>query len=70
MSQFGTLLFHLFFRHPFSLTSGPEDEYLSVHIRTLGDWSYQIYNLFQEVMIENEGQGMELFLYKLATTIS
>lgn len=36
--------------HPFSLTSGPEDEFLSVHIRTLGDWSYQIYNLFQEAI--------------------
>ncbi|KAL8141891.1 hypothetical protein V2J09_014923 [Rumex salicifolius] len=34
--------------HPFSLTSGPEDDYLSVHIRTLGDWSYQIYSLVQE----------------------
>ncbi|KAE8124446.1 hypothetical protein FH972_019331 [Carpinus fangiana] len=35
--------------HPFSLTSAPEDEYLTVHIRTLGDWSFQIYSLFQEV---------------------
>lgn len=70
MLQFGTLLFylHFLFRHPFSLTSGPEDDYLSVHIRTIGDWSYHIYNLFQEVMIEDH--GMELFLYKVATTIS
>ena len=36
--------------HPFSLTSGPEDDYLNVHIRTLGDWSNQIYDLVQEVM--------------------
>ena len=43
-----TMLF-CHFRHPFSLTSGPEDDYLSVHIRTAGDWSYQIYSLFQEV---------------------
>jgi len=35
------------------LTSGPQDDYLSVHIRTLGDWSYQIYDLFQEVKITN-----------------
>ncbi|KAF3438067.1 hypothetical protein FNV43_RR20823 [Rhamnella rubrinervis] len=34
--------------HPFSLTSGPEDDYLRVHIRTLGDWSHQIFSLFQE----------------------
>lgn len=37
------------FRHPFSLTSGPEDDHLAVHIRSVGDWSYQIYSLFQEV---------------------
>ncbi|KAA8541035.1 hypothetical protein F0562_024998 [Nyssa sinensis] len=37
--------------HPFSLTSGPEDDHLSVHIRALGDWSYQIYSLFQEAIV-------------------
>ncbi|KAL5058121.1 hypothetical protein RYX36_029725 [Vicia faba] len=40
---------HESYLHPFFLTSGPQDEYPSVHIRTLGDWSYQIYALFQEV---------------------
>ncbi|XP_073526452.1 uncharacterized protein [Phyllobates terribilis] len=25
--------------HPFSITSAPDDDYLSVHIRTLGDWT-------------------------------
>ncbi|XP_062091821.1 respiratory burst oxidase homolog protein B-like isoform X2 [Humulus lupulus] len=28
--------------HPFSLTSTPDDKYLSVHIRTLGDWTRQL----------------------------
>ncbi|KAF6165052.1 hypothetical protein GIB67_000636 [Kingdonia uniflora] len=37
--------------HPFSLTSAPDDDHLSVHIRTLGDWSYQTYSLFQETLI-------------------
>ncbi|XP_028763556.1 respiratory burst oxidase homolog protein A-like isoform X1 [Neltuma alba] len=37
--------------HPFSLTSGPQDDYLSVHIRTLGDWSNQIYAHFQEAVL-------------------
>ena len=36
-------------RHPFSLTSAPDDEHLSIHIRSLGDWSYQMYNVFQQV---------------------
>ncbi|XP_022932647.1 respiratory burst oxidase homolog protein C-like [Cucurbita moschata] len=35
--------------HPFSITSAPEDDYLSVHIRTLGDWTRQLKNVFSEV---------------------
>ncbi|RRT77815.1 hypothetical protein B296_00021077 [Ensete ventricosum] len=34
--------------HPFSLTSAPEDDHLGLHIRSLGDWSCQIYSLFRE----------------------
>ncbi|KAG1366762.1 respiratory burst oxidase-like protein F [Cocos nucifera] len=37
--------------HPFSLTSAPGDDHLSLHIRSLGDWSYQIYSLFQEALV-------------------
>ncbi|CBI29289.3 unnamed protein product, partial [Vitis vinifera] len=35
--------------HPFSLTSAPGDDYLSVHIRTLGDWTRQLKTVFREV---------------------
>ncbi|KAM0072729.1 putative NAD(P)H oxidase (H(2)O(2)-forming) [Helianthus debilis subsp. tardiflorus] len=28
--------------HPFSLTSSPGDDYLSVHIRTVGDWTQEL----------------------------
>ncbi|MBA0678517.1 hypothetical protein Goari_019858, partial [Gossypium aridum] len=28
--------------HPFSITSAPGDDYVSVHIRTLGDWTGQL----------------------------
>ncbi|KAL6003583.1 hypothetical protein ACLOJK_023816 [Asimina triloba] len=35
--------------HPFSITSAPRDDYLSVHIRTLGDWTQQLKNVFSEV---------------------
>ncbi|OEL26032.1 Respiratory burst oxidase-like protein B [Dichanthelium oligosanthes] len=34
--------------HPFSLTSAPGDDHLSIHVRSLGDWSYQIYDVFQQ----------------------
>ncbi|CAA7025678.1 unnamed protein product [Microthlaspi erraticum] len=34
--------------HPFSITSAPGDEYLSVHIRALGDWTGELRNRFAE----------------------
>nr|DAD35041.1 TPA_asm: hypothetical protein HUJ06_005681 [Nelumbo nucifera] len=46
--------------HPFSLTSAPEDDYLSVHIRTLGDWSDQVYNLFQEELVSGNSNFPEI----------
>ncbi|RZS05669.1 hypothetical protein BHM03_00036205 [Ensete ventricosum] len=35
--------------HPFSITSAPDDEHLSVHIRTLGDWTTELRNVFGKV---------------------
>ncbi|KAE8682155.1 Respiratory burst oxidase-like protein C [Hibiscus syriacus] len=35
--------------HPFSITSAPGDDYISVHIRTLGDWTRQLKTVFSEV---------------------
>ncbi|TYI71839.1 hypothetical protein E1A91_D07G017700v1 [Gossypium mustelinum] len=35
--------------HPFSITSAPGDEYLSVHIRTVGDWTKELKRVFTEV---------------------
>ncbi|OVA09739.1 Cytochrome b245 [Macleaya cordata] len=35
--------------HPFSITSAPGEDYLSVHIRTLGDWTRQLKTVFSEV---------------------
>ncbi|XP_021281733.1 respiratory burst oxidase homolog protein B isoform X2 [Herrania umbratica] len=35
--------------HPFSITSSPADDYLSIHIRTLGDWTSQLKALFVKV---------------------
>ncbi|CAK8539339.1 unnamed protein product [Lathyrus sativus] len=38
----------LFEWHPFSITSAPGDDYLSVHIRTLGDWTQELKRVFSE----------------------
>ncbi|KAI3802582.1 hypothetical protein L1987_30720 [Smallanthus sonchifolius] len=35
--------------HPFFITSAPGDDYLSVHIRTLGDWTRQLKTVLSEV---------------------
>lgn len=40
-----------FCRHPFSITSAPGDYYLSVHIRTLGDWTTELKERFEQVII-------------------
>ncbi|KAF5956486.1 hypothetical protein HYC85_003711 [Camellia sinensis] len=34
--------------HPFSITSAPGDVYLSVHIRTVGDWTQELKRVFTE----------------------
>ncbi|GLJ10347.1 hypothetical protein SUGI_0126600 [Cryptomeria japonica] len=34
--------------HPFTITSAPGDDYLSVHIRTRGDWCQQLKRVFSE----------------------
>ncbi|KAM0059961.1 putative NAD(P)H oxidase (H(2)O(2)-forming) [Helianthus debilis subsp. tardiflorus] len=35
--------------HPFSITSAPDDDYLSIHIRQLGDWTQELKRVFSEV---------------------
>ncbi|KAJ7004168.1 respiratory burst oxidase homolog protein A [Populus alba] len=34
--------------HPFSITSAPGDDFLSVHIRQLGDWTQELRRVFSE----------------------
>lgn len=35
-------------RHPFSITSAPGDDYLSVHIRIVGDWTQELQQVFSD----------------------
>lgn len=35
-------------RHPFSITSAPGDDYISVHIQTRGDWTQELKRIFVE----------------------
>ncbi|KAL9318661.1 hypothetical protein ACSQ67_015178 [Phaseolus vulgaris] len=44
--------------HPFSITSAPGDDYVSVHIRTLGDWTSQLKSVFAKAcQPANDGQS-------------
>ncbi|KMZ56541.1 hypothetical protein ZOSMA_93G00050 [Zostera marina] len=46
--------------HPFSITSAPGDEHLSVHIRTIGDWTQQLRRVFTEKPnFPNSGNTMQ-----------
>lgn len=33
--------------HPFTLTSAPEEDFFSIHIRAAGDWTERLINTFQ-----------------------
>ncbi|TXG51598.1 hypothetical protein EZV62_024122 [Acer yangbiense] len=48
--------------HPFSLTSGSRDDYISLHIRTLGDWSYELYSLFQEAIVTGANEHPKIYI--------
>ncbi|OVA09959.1 Cytochrome b245 [Macleaya cordata] len=54
--------------HPFSITSAPGDDYLSVHIRTLGDWTTELRNLFQQVCDAPPTQPKKGRLARMETT--
>ncbi|WZZ19318.1 hypothetical protein YC2023_112407 [Brassica napus] len=47
--------------HPFSITSASGDEFLSIHIRTLGDWTSQLKCLFSKVCQPPSTSQSELF---------
>ncbi|XP_040990787.1 respiratory burst oxidase homolog protein A-like [Juglans microcarpa x Juglans regia] len=53
--------------HPFSITSAPGDDYLSVHIRQLGDWTQELKRLFSE-SCEPPGAGKSGLLRADETT--
>ncbi|MCO5588511.1 hypothetical protein L7F22_042468 [Adiantum nelumboides] len=46
--------------HPFSITSAPGDQYLSVHIRALGDWTREMGKVFKEALDYSEKKKYEI----------
>ncbi|KAK7338654.1 hypothetical protein VNO77_19277 [Canavalia gladiata] len=54
--------------HPFSITSAPGDDYLSVHIRTLGDWTAALKNTFEKACEPRSAQSRQGSLVRMETT--
>ncbi|CAH9130289.1 unnamed protein product [Cuscuta epithymum] len=53
--------------HPFSITSAPDDNYLSVHIRTLGDWTTELKSKFAKACEPQSAQPREGNLTRMET---
>ncbi|XP_031450143.1 NADPH oxidase 1 isoform X1 [Phasianus colchicus] len=64
--------------HPFTLTSAPEEDFFSIHIRVAGDWTERIIDTFQQQKLETPrievdgpfGTASEdVFLYEVAMLV-
>ncbi|OWM89353.1 hypothetical protein CDL15_Pgr024101 [Punica granatum] len=56
--------------HPFSITSAPDDDCLSVHIRALGDWTSELKNRFKKVCEDPSTKPRVQGLMKVATKVA
>ncbi|VVB00211.1 unnamed protein product [Arabis nemorensis] len=52
-------------QHPFSITSAPQDDYLSVHIKSVGDWTEAVQKAFSELIDMYHGANNPDFFYSL-----
>lgn len=46
--------------HPFSLTSAPSADHLSMHIRVAGDWTEDLYNRFRDYELTKRSEEFQL----------
>ncbi|KAL8146198.1 hypothetical protein AgCh_004080 [Apium graveolens] len=53
--------------HPFSITSAPGDDYLSIHIRALGDWTSELKDRFERICEVQDAKPREGNLVRLET---
>uniref|UniRef100_A0A8C3J6B4 NADPH oxidase 1 n=1 Tax=Calidris pygmaea TaxID=425635 RepID=A0A8C3J6B4_9CHAR len=61
--------------HPFTLTSAPEEDFFSIHIRAAGDWTERLIDTFQQEMPRIEVDGPfgtaseDVFQYEVAMLV-
>ena len=41
--------------HPFTMTSAPEEDFFSVHIRSVGDWTQKLISMVEELPEGTQG---------------
>lgn len=41
--------------HPFTMTSAPEEDFFSVHIRSVGDWTQKLISIVEQLPEGAEG---------------
>ncbi|KAF5207598.1 Respiratory burst oxidase-like protein [Thalictrum thalictroides] len=56
--------------HPFSITSAPGDDYLTVHIRTVGDWTQELKRVFTDAGASSNVIGRAMFGQRVQRTES
>ena len=58
--------------HPFTLTSAPHEDTLSLHIRAVGPWTYNLRNMFEQDNIKDRSYptvGNHIGVYKNCSTL-
>ncbi|XP_054244594.1 NADPH oxidase 1 isoform X3 [Indicator indicator] len=61
--------------HPFTLTSAPEEDFFSIHIRAAGDWTERLIDTFQQQKLRIEVDGPfgtaseDVFQYEVAMLV-
>lgn len=49
--------------HPFTMTSAPEEDFFSVHIRSVGDWTEKLISMVEN--LPEGGQGPKYVLFAI-----
>uniref|UniRef100_A0A8D3DLG4 NADPH oxidase 1 n=1 Tax=Scophthalmus maximus TaxID=52904 RepID=A0A8D3DLG4_SCOMX len=57
--------------HPFTMTSAPEEDFFSVHIRSAGDWTEKLINIVQQMGVDGPfGTASEdVFAYEVSMLV-
>ncbi|XP_052374208.1 cytochrome b-245 heavy chain-like [Oncorhynchus keta] len=55
--------------HPFTMTSAPEEDFFSVHIRSVGDWTQKLISIVEQLPEGAQGPNEDVFDYEVAMLV-